>query len=504
MNSSSSSESAAGARPGPDGPSFIRALLHNWVSLAGMVLMASSIFAFILLFFLDMLAFSSNPYVGILTFLVAPAFFFAGLILLLFGVWRWRRKMAKANGGAGSLKINIDFSRVRDRKLMAFFIPASACFLLITAMGSYHTYHFTESVQFCGESCHTVMQPELVSYLHSPHARVACAECHIGKGAAWYVRSKLSGTYQVYATLAHKYPTPIPTPVKNLRPAQETCEQCHWPKKFVGNVDRTFNYFLPDKTNSLYSIRLLLKVGGSDPTHGPVGGIHFHMNVANKIEYIATDEARQSIPWVRVTDPQGVVTEYRNKSCTNDLSQLAIRRMDCMDCHNRPAHKFQSPESAVNLAMSLGTIDASLPFIKTNAVGVLCRTYTNDTEALQGIATTLAGRFPDDPRIRGTIAAVQQIYTNNFFPEMKASWRDYPDNIGHKDFPGCFRCHDGKHVTATGQNIKANDCNACHLIIAQGSGAKLDVLSAQGQKFAHPIDEYDPAYQCTDCHNGGL
>jgi hypothetical protein len=319
------------------------------------------------------------------------------------------------------------------------------------------------------------------------------------------VRSKLSGTYQVYATLARKYPTPIPTPVRNLRPAQETCEQCHWPKKFVGNLDRTLSYYLPDQSNSLYSVRLLLKVGGGDPTHGPVGGIHWHMNVANKIEYFATDEARQKIPWVRMTDPQGVVTEYRTKEFTNDVSQAPKRRMDCMDCHNRPAHKFQSPESAVNLAMSLTNIDPSLPYIKTNAVGVLCRPYTNQTEALEGIATTLAERFPKDPRIRGTIAAVQEIYTNNFFPEMKASWRDYPDNIGHKDFPGCFRCHDGKHISSTGRDmIKANDCTACHLILAQGSGAQLKQVNAEGQKFAHPLDEYDPAYQCTDCHNGGL
>jgi nitrate/TMAO reductase-like tetraheme cytochrome c subunit len=491
--------------PDPIGSARLPSLFRNWISLAGLVLMAASIFSFILLFFLDAIAYSSNPYVGILTFLVAPSFFFAGLVLFLFGAWRWRRKMAKANGGAAALRINIDLSRAHDRRLLSFFVPASAGFLLLTAMGSYHAYHFTESVQFCGESCHTVMKPELITYLHSPHARVACAECHIGKGASWYVRSKLSGTYQVYATVANKYPTPIPTPVKNLRPAQETCEQCHWPKKFVGNLDRTLSYYLPDKTNSLYSVRLLLNVGGDDPTHGPVGGIHWHMNVANKIEYIATDEARQKIPWVRVTDPQGVVTEYRTKEYSNDVSQMPKRRMDCMDCHNRPAHKFQSPESAVNLAMSLGYLDTNLPYIKTNAVGVLCRPYASQTEALQGIATTLSEQFPNEPRIREAIATVQEIYTNNFFPEMKASWRDYPDNIGHKDFPGCFRCHDGKHVSSTGRSmIKANDCNACHLILAQGSGAQLNQFSAQGQKFAHPFDEYDPAYQCTDCHNGGL
>jgi nitrate/TMAO reductase-like tetraheme cytochrome c subunit len=489
----------------PESPAPARrpSVFKNWISLAGFVLMASSIFAFLLLFFLDAVVYSGNPYVGILTFLIAPMFFVGGLVIFLFGAWRWRRQLIKMNGGAPSLHIDIDFSRAHDRKLLAFFIPASAGFLLLTAMGSYHSYHFTESVEFCGEACHTVMKPEYTSYLHSPHARVACAECHIGKGAEWYVRSKLSGTYQVYANLAHKYPTPIPVPVKNLRPAQETCEQCHWPKKFVGNMDRTLNYYLPDKTNTLYSVRLLLKVGGDDPTRGPVGGIHWHMNVGRKIEYYASDEGRQKIPWVRVTDPKGAVTEYRVKGFSNDVSQLATRRVDCMDCHNRPAHKFQSPESAVNMSMSLGQIDTTLPFIKTNAEWVLCRAYTNEDMALQGIATALVNYYPAGTKMDGTIAAVQQIYKDNFFPEMKADWRHYPDNIGHKDWPGCFRCHDGKHVSSDGKKIISNDCNSCHLILSQGSGAQFNQLSPQGLKFAHPMDDYDPAYQCTDCHNGG-
>src|SRR5208283_1107925 len=189
----------------------------------------------------------------------------------------------------------------------------SVFFLFLSAVGSYNTYNFSESVQFCGETCHTVMKPELVTYQHGPHARVACAECHIGSGATWFVRSKLSGTYQLYATAFDKYPRPIPTPIKNLRPAQETCEECHWPKKFVGNLERTYSYSLSDASNSTWSISLLMKVGGGDPTHGPVGGIHWHMNVGNKIEYIAADAARQKIPWVRITDSQGIVTEYKTK-----------------------------------------------------------------------------------------------------------------------------------------------------------------------------------------------
>jgi len=478
-------------------------LYRNWMSLVGLVIIVGSLFAFLLLFLLDSFAHVANPYVGILTYLVAPFFLFAGLILGLLGLFIRRRQIAKANGGAPPA-MQIDLSRPRDRRIMAIFLIASVGFLLATALESYHTYHFTESVQFCGQACHTVMKPELISYQHSPHARVACTECHIGKGATWYVRSKLSGMYQVYATATDKFPRPIPTPIHNLRPAQETCEQCHWPKKFVGNLDRTYNYFLSDETNSSFSIRLLLKVGGGDPTHGPVGGIHWHMNVGNKVEYIAGDAARQQIPWVRMTDPQGVVTVFKTASFSNDINQAVIRKMDCMDCHNRPAHNLQSPNSAVNLAMSLGKIDSSLAYVKTSAVHVLTRTYTNETEALQSIATTLDTRYAHDARVRPTIEAVQQIYQENFFPEMKANWKVYPDNIGHKDWPGCFRCHDGKHVSADGKrSIKANDCNACHLILAQGRGAQLEQITSSGQKFKHPEEDYDPAYKCNDCHSGG-
>jgi nitrate/TMAO reductase-like tetraheme cytochrome c subunit len=387
-------------------------------------------------------------------------------------------------------------------------------FLLLTAMASYQSYHFTDSTTFCGKACHTVMKPEMVAYENGAHARVACTECHIGPGAAWFVRAKLSGIYQVYATLTRKYPTPVPTPIENLRPAQETCEQCHWPSAFVGNLDRTYTSFLSDSSNTSYSVRMLLRVGGASPSRGPVGGIHWHMNIANKIEYHATDQKRQQIPWVRVTNPQGVVTEFRAPGFTNDAAELSIRQMDCMDCHNRPAHSINSPNTAVNLAMRLGqldpnqpnVIDSSLPFIKTNAVFALTRPYTNEIQARNEIATFLASQYPNatrDTKVSRTIEAVQYLYSQNFFPEMKASWRAYPNNIGHKDWPGCFRCHDGKHKSPDGkQIITANDCNACHTILAQGRGEAMAHLDAKGLDFKHPGDEIDKESLCSDCHNG--
>ncbi|HLH52209.1 MAG TPA: NapC/NirT family cytochrome c, partial [Verrucomicrobiae bacterium] len=315
-------------------PTRRSSVFRNWLSLSGLVVMVGSLFSFVLLLMMDAMAHLSNPYLGILTYLVAPAFMVMGLVTAVGGALLRRRHMVKASGPFPPLRI--DLTRPRDRRFFGLFLAGSVVFLLISAVGSYQSYHYTESVQFCGQACHGVMKPEFVTYSHSSHARVACAECHIGKGAAWYVRSKLSGTYQVYATMAEKYPKPIPTPVKNLRPAQETCEECHWPKKFVGNVERSYTSFLGDETNTPFTVRLLLKVGGGDPTHGPVGGIHWHMNVGNRIDYVAADEGRQKIPWVRMVDAQGVVTEFRSPKFTNQVDEASVRRMDCMDCHNRP------------------------------------------------------------------------------------------------------------------------------------------------------------------------
>lgn len=490
----SASETPDGSSPQP--------LLKNWLSLTGLVIVVGSLFSAFLLFVLDTLAQSANPYLGILTYFVAPAFLFLGLGLTVVGVLLQRKKLGRA--GALLPRMVVDLSRPRDRRIMGGFITCSVLFLLVSAIGSYHTYHFTESVTFCGEACHTVMQPELVTYQNGSHARVGCVECHIGPGATWFVKSKLSGAYQVYATAFDKYPRPIPTPIDNLRPAQDTCEQCHWPQKFSGNLARTYTYFLADETNTQFTVQMLMKVGGGDPSRGPTGGIHWHMNIANKIQYIPTDHTRMKIPYVRATDmATGKVTEYRTPGFTNVVQEAELRTMDCMDCHNRPAHMYKSPNQAVNLAMSLGKINPALPWIKTNAVYALTRDYTNEIQALQNIATILNDRYRDDARIKPVIDVVQQIYRDNFFPEMRATWATYPDHIGHMIWSGCFRCHDDRHATADGtQKIKANDCNACHTILAQGSGDELKTLSPDGQKFKHPGDEVDGA--CNDCHTGGL
>jgi nitrate/TMAO reductase-like tetraheme cytochrome c subunit len=471
--------------------------LYNWISLAGAVFAVGSIFSFALLFAIEAFLPHSNPYVGLLVYVVAPVCFFAGVFLILFGVWAQRYKIV-------SERLQIDLSRSHDRKMLVGFALCALVFLLASAFGSYQTYQFTDSVQFCGASCHLPMHPEFTSYLRSPHARVACVDCHVGSGAESYVRSKLNGIHQLCDVVTNRIPRPIETPVKNMRPARDTCEQCHWPEKFIGNIDRTFYHYLSDDANTPFAVRLLLKVGGGGED-GPPSGIHWHVSRGEKVEYIATDAQRQVIPWVRVTDTAtGQTTVYQDKSFHDDPAKYAVRTMDCIDCHSQPSHRFLSPNEAVDAAITAGQLDRSVPKLKFNVVTALTGSYQTNKEALQNIATSLRAAYPQMANVDGLITVTQQLYQENFFPEMKADWRVHPDNIGHKTFPGCFRCHDGNHVTDDGKKmIPADNCNICHTILAQGSGAQMTQLKADGYDFYH-IDSTYLDFSCTSCHTGTI
>jgi nitrate/TMAO reductase-like tetraheme cytochrome c subunit len=414
--------------------------------------------------------------------------------------WRTRRRAVRA---AEPLTIKIDLSRARDRRILALFVAATVGFLFLTALGSYQTYQVTESVEFCGKACHLPMEPQFVAFQHTAHASVECVACHIGPGAAAYVKTKLNGVKQLYHTVRRDFDRPIRLTAPNPRPPQAICEQCHWPKKYVGNVVRSYQHYLSDEKNTPFAVRLLLNVGGGDPSNGPVGGIHWHMNIANKIEYIATDDQLLSIPWVRMTNPQGVTTEYRDPDFKDDPAKYQIRRMDCMDCHSRPAHKLHTPNEAVDLALLTGRLDPKIPWVKSKIVAALVKSYSTKGEAEQGIADSLREAYPDPTQANPIIKEAQAIYRDNFFPEMKVDWRTYPDFVGHKNWNGCFRCHDGKHVSTDGKmSIKASDCKSCHLILAQGSGEALEQINYQGHDFIH-IDAPYAEFSCVDCHTGG-
>lgn len=478
-------------------------LFRNWLSAAGAILATAAFFAFLLLFAIDVFARQSNPYVGILAYIVAPAFFFGGTAMLFIG-FRIQRKHEATGGGKPHLLI-MDLSRPRDRRILQFFVAGGVAFLLVTAIGVTQTYHYTESTHFCGETCHEPMSPEYTAYLTSPHARVGCVDCHIGSGAEYYVKAKINGVHQLISTALNNYQRPIPTPVKNLRPAQDTCEQCHWPEKLSGNLERTYHRYLADEKNTPFTVRMLLMVGASDVHPTMANGIHWHINLTNKVEYYAADEKRQTIPWVRVTHADGTTTVYRAPDFKEEPPAGQIRRMDCLDCHNRPAHRFRAPNESVDLALHSGQLDRDLPWIKSNVVAALIAPYNTRDEAMQRIGDSLRGTYKDSPKVESIVAVAQRIYGESFFPEMKANWKAYPDNKGHKEWPGCFRCHDGMHKTADGKRaIGGSECNSCHMILAQGSTPEeLSKLSAEGHTFFHIDAEYTDL-SCNQCHTGAF
>jgi len=439
---------------------------------------------------------------GILAYVVAPGFLFFGLGLAALGTWIQYRKERNVHPDAPPVSLAIDLSRPRDRKILGVFAGCGVVFLFMTALGSYQTYHYTESVSFCGQVCHKPMDPEFVTSQNSPHARVECVACHVGSGATAYLKTKISGMRQLYHLVRDDFERPIRINPTKLRPARETCEQCHWPQKFTGGYERTLRHFLADEKNTPFTVRLLLNVGGGDPKHGPVGGIHWHMNSQEKIEYVAADEDQKVIPLVRHIDAKGHVTEYRNPEFKGDISKLPVRVMDCLDCHNRPSHTFLAPNDAVDASLASGKIDRNIPWVKSKVVTALTEHYATVPEAMDKIAASLKAAYPSDARVKNVIAEAQAIYRVNFFPEMGADWRSYPNHLSHKNWDGCFRCHDDKHVTAdTKTTIKATDCKSCHIILAQGKDEEIGKMNSEGYSFVHIDSEYSD-FSCTDCHNG--
>lgn len=502
-----------GASPTVAGLARIRVLILNPVSLIGLAVAVVALGNILFLFFIDVTSPHPSPYVGILAYMVAPAFLIVGLALVLFGAF-YSRHRRLASAGA-STHLRFDFSDPSQRGAIAFFLAFIIVFVGLSVIGSYKAYNFTDSVQFCGQLCHSVMNPEFTAYQQSPHARVGCVDCHVGAGATWYVKSKLSGARQVFKTALNTFPRPIPTPVHNLRPAAETCETCHWPKKFYGAQLKVFNHFSSDEKNTPRQIRLLIKTGGGDPSTGEPEGIHWHMNISNVITYVATDEQRQTIPYIRVQDIEGRVTEYFDKTSTISKEKLADaerRRMDCVDCHNRPTHIYVPPDTSVDRSFAAHRLDISLPFLKQQAVTALTGKYNTTGEAMQGIAKTIESfyetKYPDiskskQPEIRGAIDELQRIYKLTFFPEMKLDWKTHPTNIGHFYFPGCFRCHDGNHVSPEGKVI-SKGCDTCHTVLGQQENM-VNIANVPGLEFKHPVDLGDmTAVSCNDCHSGGV
>ncbi len=484
---------------------------QNWTSLIGATIAVISLFMIIFLFVISTLFEEGGTYLGLIIFIFLPAFLVMGLILIPVGMFLKNYKEKRTGTKIKSWPL-VDLNNVRHRTAFWIFSIGTTIFLFISAVGSYEAFHFTESNDFCGNICHSVMAPEFIAYQNSSHARVGCVDCHVGEGADWYMRSKLSGLYQVYAVMADVYPRPIETPIKNLRPAQETCEKCHWPEKFYSRKLRQQRYYLNDELNTEWDISLIMKIG---PTFGALGlseGIHWHINSDIKVEYIATDEKNLDIPWVRYTNLKtGEEKVYISEEDPIEESELAnyeIRVMDCMDCHNRPSHQYYPPAFFINNAITAGSIPKELPEIKSVSMDILGNDFTTEDSAMIFIREEIESYYEDydvsKELVEKAIVGIQNEFKKNIFPEMKVKWDAYPNHIGHVEFEGCFRCHFDTHATEEGEYI-SKDCENCHSINAQGTLDEMEYAEAgQSLEFRHPVD-IDGAWQemkCIECHTG--
>ena len=487
----------------------VPSLYRNYLSFAGTAIVLASFTCILFLFLIELNSSHEQPYLAIFTFMLFPAIMIFGLLIIVLGMLIERRRRRKSPVSEIAAYPVLDLNNPSMRRTLLVLMCAGFLFLFMSAFGSYRVYEYSESVTFCGQACH-VMKPEFTAYNVSPHAQVACVECHVGGGAEWYVRAKFNGMRQLYGVTFNTYNKPIQTPVHNMRPANDTCAKCHWSEKFHGDELKVFNHYGYDEKNSLNQIRMLIKVGGGSSEIGQTSGIHWHMNLANEITYVATDEKRQNIPWVRMKDASGKVIEYAVKDVSlsaQQIEQSPKRRMDCIDCHNRPAHNYLPPDKAVDNSFDANKLDASLPFLKLKAVEVLSKPYNSTDEAMQSISTDLENYYRTNhadvyaakkDSINGAATEIQRIYQTYFFPEMKTDWQTHADNIGHYKVQGCFRCHDGQHFSKEGQVIR-NECSICHTTIDQSFGGK--TILAQNGQFQHPVNLSDKGnWQCAVCH----
>ena len=455
---------------------------RHWLSLLGAALTTTAGISWLFVLPLHIRGHADNPYVGIVVFLILPIVFFTGLVLIPIGAWLSKRQIA-----AGAAQPFLDRGTAL-RRLGWFLGITTLLNLLIGTQITYRAIEYMETPQFCGAACHT-MAPEFAAYQNSPHSRVECVECHVAPGAEGWIASKRNGMRQAIETVLNIVPKPIPSALASNRlvPARQTCENCHWPQKFAGVRLRVFSSFAGDEVNTRTETVLLMMIGG-DKLSG-IHGAHFGPGV--HIRYAAVDGARQTIPRV----------EYRNTSTGDDRTftsgdppgsqALTEYEMQCVDCHNRPTHAFDLPERAMDKALAFGQLPATLPFIKKEGVEALKVTYASSQEASHALPDNLARSYQQkhpevyDRRAQDIASAgktILAIYNRNVFPDLKVTWGTYPNNLGHTDFPGCFRCHDGSHTAKDGTAI-TQDCNACHqpLAVDEASPKILETLGIKDQ-----------------------
>ncbi len=451
---------------------FFSAITGNIVSLLGTLLIVFSLLLMGALLVMQSAGFEGGAYLGVLTFVVLPMAFVLGLVIVPLGMWWRKRRDARltAEGKeSGHLPV-FDLNQERTRAVLITFVALAVPVTALAAGLTFKAVHYMDSDEFCGMACHKVMQPEYTAFQRSPHMRVGCAGCHIGPGAEWFVKAKISGAWQLVAVAFDLYPRPIPTPVHSLRPATGTCEQCHWPTKFIGDRLKVRTHFQEDEQNTEVKTALMVKVGGQ--LGGKSHGIHWHVDPNHEVRYRA-DPTREIMYEVQFVDRNTGETRLF-KGEEEAPADAEWRTMDCVDCHNRASHTFRSPQFEVDLALEEGRISRGLPYIRREGLRILTeKTYDSHDEARAGIAAAVrafyAENYPDlagSSEVEQAGVALGDAYTWNNFPHMKVTWNLYPNQIGHVESPGCFRCHSNKMRTEDGARV-GRRCSTCHEIVAE-------------------------------------
>jgi NapC/NirT cytochrome c family, N-terminal region/Cytochrome c7 and related cytochrome c len=453
-------------------PPLLVLMTSHWVSMLGVALVTLAGCSWLFVLPVHLRGHVDNPYIGLLIFVAIPMFFFLGLILIPIGI-------ALAHRRVRSELALIDDRRTGWRRVAIFFGVMTVVNVLIGSQVTYRAVEHMETVQFCGQSCH-VMQPEFTAHQQAPHQQVACIGCHVVPGAAGWVKSKLAGTRQLKGVLLNSFPRPIESAMASDRlvPSAETCEQCHAREKFAAPRMRVLTKYKDDEANTRTETVLMMRIGG-----GSYGGIHgVHLGPGVHVRYRAADKKRQEIPWVEYRNSNtGVTQTYVSGAPTT--AALVTFEMQCVDCHNRPAHAFEVPDRAVDGAIESGQLPSSLPFIKKMGVELIKGDYVSSAEAELKIASGLASFYRDKypEQVRAAGEALVAIYKRNVFPDLKVRWGTYPNNLGHTDYPGCFRCHDDSHTTADKKTI-TQDCAACHQALAVEEESP-EILKTIGVKF---------------------
>ncbi len=489
---------------------------YNYISYLGAII--AGIAWITLIFFVIQIYFFKidNVYFDLWAFIVTPAFLVAGHVLIPVGMYIKRKKIKKGIPVSDEKLLVINLRDPKTRNAILIFSVISIFFIISTVVGSYKAFHYSESVEFCGKLCHNVMNPEFTAYQNSPHAKVKCAECHVGEGADFYVKSKMSGLRQLFKYNLNTYVRPIVTPIENLRPARETCEKCHWPQKFYTNALRKEKYFLSDSANTEMDLTLNMKIGASHQSLGLTEGIHWHINPDVQIDY-KTNAKRDVIYWIKKTNKRtGEQVIYKNDEVTEKpdaIAKMEPRVMDCMDCHNRPSHEFRSPAKYLNNMLAAQPRIAAIPWFKAAAMDALKVMYSTKDSCMNAIKTKIVKYYQDSyplvykqfsKDINAGIELVKTEFNKNAFPEMKVNYQVYPRHIGHLESDGCFRCHNDKFKTPAGKKI-SKDCNLCHTILSQGKTKSPTYTGINGSLgFEHPVDIGDAWKEtnCKECHNG--